>query len=281
MTSLRRARPPAAGAKKRRSPKASTSIACIAVLLTGAAAFADDLPPILVKAPAAGQKDATGEPVSSVYALTALDVTTIGDVFQYTEVTVAPNGNIEESGIRLRAFEGYGIYKVPAAAPQSGYIRGSVTDVSLLLGYNFSRDDYSLDLFAGPDIQNNWLAQFDPQDATQGTQVGVKGVAELWWTPTPQTLVFGLAEYSTAFETYFTQVKLGYDILSGKAPGKEIFIGPEFIALGDERFAQQRVGIHVTAIHIRSWNLEISGGYVYDNTLGSGAYSILELNTKF
>jgi hypothetical protein len=282
MTSLQRVRPLAATAQTRRGSKASISIACSALLLTGSAAFADDPPPLLVKAPSAAQTEASSEPVSSVYALTALDVTTIGDVFQYSEVTVAPlGGNIEESGIRLRAFEGYGIYKVPLDGGQSGYVRGSVTDGSLLLGYDFARDNYSLGLFAGLDVQNNWLAASDPQDAAQGTQLGAKGVAELWWTPTPQTLVFGLAEYSTAFQTYFTQAKLGYDVLSGKAPGKEIFIGPEFIALGDERFAQQRVGIHVTAIHMRSLNIEISGGYVHDDTLGSGAYSIVELNTKF
>ena len=108
-----------------------------------------------------------------------------------------------------------------------------------------------------------------------------KGVAELWWNPTPRTLIFGLGEYSTAFQTYFTQAKFGYDILSGKSPNNEIFIGPEFIALGDVRFAQQRVGIHITAIHIRSVNIELSGGYVHDDTLGSGAYSIVEINTKF
>jgi len=236
--------------------------------------------PLLVNAPPAEEQDKPDERVTSVFALLGLDVTSVGSVYEFGEITAAPSGNIDQSGVRLRGMEGYGIYKVAPGGGQAD-IRGTTADGSLLAGYGFVRDNYSVDLYAGLDVENDRLSAPDPQDRVQGTQVGVKGVGELWWTPTPQTLVFGLAEYSTAFQTYYAKAKLGYDALSGKQEGKEIFIGPEFIALGDERYSQQRIGIHVTAIHIRSVNLELSGGYLHDSNLGGGAYSIIEINTQF
>jgi hypothetical protein len=95
--------------------------------------------------------------------------------------------------------------------------------------------------------------------------------------PTANTLTYGEAEYSTAFRTYYTKAKVGFDISNGK----QIFLGPEVAALGDERSRQWRVGAHLTQMKLGSVQIDFSAGYANDNIVGAGAYSHVELSRNF
>ena len=64
----------------------------------------------------------------------------------------------------------------------------------------------------------------------QGTAVGPKVRGDIYINPTPRSVFSGEAEYTTAFQTYWTSAKYGYDVFS-----KGFFIGPEVVAFGDER----------------------------------------------
>lgn len=80
----------------------------------------------------------------------------------------------------------------------------------------------------------------------------------------------------TAFRTYYTEFKARYGVL-----GNEVFLGPQFIALGNERFDQWRVGLHLSGIKLGKLRVELAGGYLRESDLGSGAYGAIGANIQF
>ena len=187
---------------------------------------------------------------------------------------IAPFKDLDTSGLRFFMLGEAGTYKYPAGGTS---IRGVFEGGDALAGYGFEGDNYSINLLAGVSAVNHTLSEVDPENKVQGTRFGAKVRGDAWINPTPQTLTYGEAEYSTAFNTYFSKLKLGYDVTSGK----QIFVGPEVAALGDERFNQWRVGGHVTQMKWGRVQFDVSAGYAHDSVVGAGAYGTVEVSTNF
>ena len=191
----------------------------------------------------------------------------VGGLFAFSK-------DLDTSGPRLWIAGGAGWYRYPA---EQTNIQGVYSTGDLLGGYAFEGDNYEINLLAGGSAENDMLSQPDPQNRVQGTAVGVKGRADIWVNPTPQTLFYGEGEYSTAFQTWYTAAKYGFDITNGK----QIFFGPEVVYFGNERYNQWRVGAHLTQIKFGDVSLDISAGYMDDSSVGTGAYGHVELSTDF
>jgi opacity protein-like surface antigen len=187
---------------------------------------------------------------------------------------IAPYGDLNQSGLRLFILGQAGTYKYPG---DSGYIRGTYTGGDLLVGYGFEGDNYSINLLAGGNAANHMLSEIDVDNSVRGTAFGGKARADAWINPTPETLVAGEAEYSTAFRTYYSIAKLGYDVTAGR----RVFVGPEVVASGDERSNQWRVGGHITQLKVGKIQVDISGGYAHDSSIGAGGYTNVGFSTAF
>ncbi len=220
----------------------------------------------------AAPKSEDDEAAGKVLAFSAFDVSknsysgSIGTL-------IAPFRDLDTSGLRFWMFGDAGVYRYPAAG---GTIRGTYESGDVLAGYGFEGDFYSINLLAGFNAVNHTLSDVDVENRVQGTAFGAKVRADAWINPTPKTLTYGEAEYSTAFRTYYTRAKFGYDFTA-----KEIFFGPEVAALGDERFNQWRVGAHLTQVKFGKVQVDVSAGYANDSIVGSGAYGTVELSTHF
>ena len=187
---------------------------------------------------------------------------------------IAPVTDLDTSGPRLFIMAEGGTYKY---AVDGGSIRGIEAAGTLLAGHAFEGDNYSVNLLVGANAINHMLSAIDPTNSVQGTAFGVKARADAWVNPTPQTLVYGEAEYSTAFRSYFAKAKFGYDVTQAQ----QVFIGPEVAASGNQRYDQWRIGAHVTQLQIGRINMDISAGYAHDSTVGASAYGTTEFSTKF
>jgi len=213
------------------------------------------------------------EEASRVLAFSAFDVSK----YSYSGIAgalIAPFKDLDTSGLRFFMLGDTGVYKYPA---EGKFIRGAYESGDVLVGYAFEGDFYSINLLAGANAVNHTLSDIDPENKVQGTAFGVKVRADAWINPTPKTLAYGEAEYSTAFQTYFTKAKFGYDFTSGK----EIFVGPEVVRLGDERFNQLRIGSHITQMKFGKIQVDVSAGYAHDSIVGNGAYGNVEVSTNF
>jgi hypothetical protein len=221
------------------------------------------------KAPVADE----AEDVSRVLAFSTFDVAkhSYGGL---AGALIAPFQDLDKSGLRVFMLGEAGTYRYPA---EGSFIRGVYEAGDVLAGYGFEGGFYSINLLAGLNAINHTLSAVDLTNSVQGTEFGLKVRSDAWINPTPMTLTYGEAEYSTAFRTFYTKAKYGYDFTGGK----EIFFGPEVGFLGDQRFTQWRVGAHVTQIKFGKVQLDFSAGYAKDSIVGAGAYGTVELSTNF
>jgi hypothetical protein len=242
----------------------------LAVLLAGAqSALAADMP---VKA--AG---AAADPIDYGNIYLGTDVNTNGGLVGYSGLLYAPGG-MDYSGFRLAVFGLYGKYqydKNDDGPPQT--FKARFGSVDLLAGYSKVWDSGSVTLAIGGNYQNHDVSPFDPTNPVQGQAFGAKVQADFYMNPTALTLVTGIASYSTAFHTYYSILKGGYDFF-----GKGFFIGPEVVALGNERTDQQRIGIGVYDIKLANRvSLNISGGFLHERGEPDGAYSTATIDFTF
>jgi hypothetical protein len=156
-------------------------------------------------------------------------------------------------------------------------IKGWFETGDFLIGYGTNSDNFSANFLIGLNVQNQVLSQSDPGNPVQGTRAGLKLQGDFYANPTPQTMLFGLAEYSTAFASYYSEFKAGYELFGLR----EVFIGPHLLVEGNQQYEQWRVGGHVTGIKLGSMELGVAGGYLVDTRNGPGLYGMVNLDIKF
>jgi outer membrane immunogenic protein len=190
----------------------------------------------------------------------------IGGLFAFSK-------DIDTSGPRMWITGGAGAYQYPAGGQQ---IRGVYSTGDLLGGYAFEGNNYEINLLAGATAENDMLSAYDTSNPVNGTAVGPKVRGDIWINPTPKSLFYGEAEYTTAFQTYYTSAKYGYDVFN-----KGFFLGPEVTSFGDQRFDQWRVGAHVTQLQFGQVEVDLSAGFAHDSVVGEGAYGHVEMSREF
>jgi hypothetical protein len=230
-------------------------------------AFAADLP---VKAPVAA-----ADPIDYGNLYFGVDANTNGGLVGYSGLLYAPGG-MDNSGLRIALFGLYGKYRYTNDDDGSTF-NGRFASVDALVGYSRVLENGSVTLAIGANYQDQRVSPVDPDNPVQGEKLGFKVQGDFSVNPTERTLVSGIASFSTAFNTYYSILKGGYDFF-----GKGFFIGPEVVALGNERTDQQRVGLHITDIAVAnrvSWS--ISGGWLHERNERDGAYVTTTVDFTF
>jgi len=101
----------------------------------------------------------------------------------YSGVTIAPYGDIHENGVRLRAAGGYGGYDYEGARAS---FKATTYFSEALVGYHWRLGALTAKTFAGLSVIDHDVratkgeAGRDRDNEVQGTEVGPKGVVELW-----------------------------------------------------------------------------------------------------
>lgn len=187
---------------------------------------------------------------------------------------IAPFGDLDTSGIRVQIMGEGGAYSYPVTG---GSIDGITTGGSVLAGYGFEGDNYSINLLAGANAVNHMLSAIDTTNPVNGTAVGAKVLANARVNPTPATLISGEGEYSTAFDTYATNAKFGIQVFGIAG----LFIGPEAGLSGDEQSNQWRVGGHLTEFTLGPLQVALAAGYANDSDNGVSPYGHVEVSGTF
>jgi hypothetical protein len=113
----------------------------------------------------------------------------------------------------------------------SGILYKGISETGdFLAGYGFEGDSQCPGWASG---ENDNLSAVDPTNKVVGTQFGAKGRFDAWVNSTPQTLVYNEDKGSSAFFTYYSKTKLGYE-----SPTASRFLWGPSPVLGNERFFQ-------------------------------------------
>lgn len=148
----------------------------------------------------------------------------------YSGVTLAPLGEIDRDGLRLRSGGGYGQYRY--SGHRSGDPRGTtrkylgtVTYVDALVGYQQQFGPLTAKAFVGIAAIDHAITPGDPIALggllAQGMDYGAKGVLELWLNLGRNAWTSLDASWTSAHQTYSARWRIGYRLAAPMSIGVE------------------------------------------------------------
>ncbi len=175
----------------------------------------------------------------------------------YSGFITALNGNGSTDGF---LFRGDGVY---VNVDESG----QVWDGDVYIGYQRQFNNVEVAGFIGADFQR---LPNSPGSKTQGYETGLKLAASVETDRHARLVGIWCGNYSTAFDTFWTKGRLGYN-------WKSVLIGPEAAILGNDSFRGERVSgfisIPVGAPFGRPLALDFVGGYQWVTSFETSADS--------
>ena len=133
-----------------------------------------------------------------------------------------------------------------------------------MLGYQWLFPRVAVSALLGPEVD----IEAESADALRAarTRFGVRGHAELWAHPTPETLATATAIAGSARAHLWSRISGGYAFWPG------VFVGPEPAFYARDDYREWRLGAHVTGLTWGQLNIRFSGGLLQSNDDRTGAY---------
>jgi hypothetical protein len=207
-------------------------------------------------------------------------------LYWYTAAIAAVNGDIAKSGFLLRTYGSIAAFEYATTAV-AGTVDGELWQVDVMPGYQFVRGNATFGGYAGVDFQQARLSPNDPTNQVNGTATGVKVEGHVYlYADATQPIEAGLAgQYSTAFDTYYAELRVGARLLD------KLFVGPDASVDGDTGYDAQRLGGYAkyTFELVKDMPLDMTliaghqfvsgGGSGFGG--GAGTFGTLEFDTNF
>jgi len=183
----------------------------------------------------------------------------------------SPNG-LDHDGFAFKAMLGGGNYRYISGALDNAEVNGRLLTVSILPGWRFVHGKLFVTVFAGLDLQNHQLTPDDPSAGLRGSYIGVRGNLELWYEPTPSTMIAADGSVSTIGASYNARVAFGWRLFD------RYYLGPEVqgFSAGDN-YRQFRAGLHLTGLRTQVFEWSASAGWATDSDDRDGLYGKLGL----
>lgn len=197
-------------------------------------------------------------------------------IYGYAGGVVAFNRNLNRDGWLLRISGGgghYDYYRSVGLKQGVDFENGNIS-----IGYQAFLGTVRVSGYVGADVEHH--DNNDPLAKIHGTKWGVKGQGEIFAPIGNVGYAYLLGTVSSVWNNYLVMGKLGYNLTNA------ISVGPEVMALGNERFDAVRTGPFISFAILPNVDLIISGGYTWDtraNSLNdnSGGYGNLHLRALF
>lgn len=206
-------------------------------------------------------------------------------LYWYKEAVVAVNRDMAKSGFLVRLYGSVAVYDYADTAGAT--IDGTLWQMDVMPGYQFVRGPGTFGGFIGFDFQDSQLSPNDPTNPVRGTAAGLKVEGHYYLQDDKQPIEASLVgEYSTAFETYYAELRVGARLT------EKLSLGPAAEVDGTTGYNAQRLGVYATYAFDRAKNVPLAvtivGGHQFVSgdgqagpAGGAGTYGTLELSTNF
>jgi hypothetical protein len=206
-------------------------------------------------------------------------------LYWYKEAIVAVNRDMAKSGFLVRLYGSVAIYDY--VGPTGATIDGTLWQFDAMPGYQFVRGAETFGGFIGLDYQDSLLSPNDPTNPVRGTAMGLKVEGHYYFQDDKQPFEASLVgEYSTAFETYYAELRVGARLT------EKLSLGPAAEVDGTTGYNGQRLGGYATyafdlakdvplSVTVLGGHQFVSGDGQAGPAGGAGTYGTLELTTNF
>jgi len=190
--------------------------------------------------------------------------------FAYGGLLFAPGG-IDQDGFLVKLMLSGGIYRYNASSLGGEQVYGFETKTQILPGWRQKRGNLEVKFFFGPDIEQHRLRPDDPSNNLRGHSFGLRFAAELWYEPTPATMVAADVSLSSIATSNSARVGYGWRVL------EQFYAGPEIALFASEGYRHFRIGAHFTALKTEATEWLAAGGWAHDSEGRSSLYARLGL----
>ena len=172
--------------------------------------------------------------------------------FGHAGMVWSPQG-LDREGFALKMLFGGGYYGYRSGALNNMGVTGRQLGLAVMPGWRFVRNGWIVSVFGGLDVQAHRVWPDDPGAGLKGGYTGFRTAAELWFNPTPQTMISADASYSTIGSSYNARAAFGWTFL------RLFYIGPEVQGfMTANNYRQFRAGMHLTSFKTKmteEWSL--------------------------
>ncbi len=200
----------------------------------------------------------------------------------FAAITYAPfSGGMDESGPRFRIESAYGSFYYfqnqigQVGVPPSTIVDGNYLSLSTLMGYAYVSDGLSASGFIGANYQHSGLSVNDTSNPTSGARGGVAFSGDADYRPIKSWSILGVGAYSTANNSWFSILGVGYEV------SPEVFLGPEVASSGNDFSHRISGGGRLRGVKVGAVIVGVAGGFQHDTKIGNGGYGALQLSAPF
>lgn len=172
-----------------------------------------------------------------------------------------PNG-ANKDGFILRMFLSESLERY---TDRFGKYQTQISRAYLLPGYMFRIGRMEAQFLVGPDLEADFLFQNGRPDRGR-SRFGIRGIADLWWEPTPEVMVQYALSGTTIDSGYNTRIAAGWRLFDS------FWIGPEAAVSSDYFSRQTRLGVHLTGLRTNEYEWTFAAGRVSDDFGREGVY---------
>ena len=193
--------------------------------------------------------------------------------FLYGGTLWSPSG-LNADGFTLKLIANGGGYSYFSDGLQTE-IHGTTISGAALPGWRFVRDTLTVNLFAGPAVQDYRLSPYDPGSRLHGLYAGAQAATDIWYQPAANVMAAVNGSVASIGPTGSLRGALGYRLFDA------LFAGPESEMLWCGNFEQFEVGAHLTGLHVNASEWSAAGGWARDSDRRTGPYVRLGISVKY
>lgn len=197
--------------------------------------------------------------------------------FMYGGLLIAPGG-FDQDGPMLKLLYSGGLYRDNSDSLGDDDVIGSELIGAVLPGWRIKRAGVEAKFFFGLDFERHRLWPDDPGNPLRGNAIGARIAVEIWYEPTPATMITGSLSLTTIATNNSARLAYGWHILDDFLGG--FYVGPEIQYFASDGYRHLRLGMHVTDMKTDNYEWSAAGGWTADSDGRAGPYLRLGFMTR-
>jgi hypothetical protein len=183
-------------------------------------------------------------------------------------------GGFEQDGLLLKILLSSGLYRYDSEFLGARVI-GAEGLAQILPGWRIKRGNAEFKFFMGPEFQKHRLWPDDPTNHLRGNSFGLRTAVEIWYEPTPDTMVAADLSLSSIATSNSARAAYGWRVFDEMLGG--LYVGPEIQYFGSDGYRHLRLGAHVTSLKTDDIEWSAAGGWAEDSQGRASPYLRLNL----
>ena len=199
--------------------------------------------------------------------------------FAFGGLLIAPGG-FEQDGFMLKLLLSGGFYRYTAGSLGGDEVIGAEWLAQALPGFRIKRGNAEIKIFFGPELQKHKLWPDDPDNRLRGQTFGLRMASELWYEPTPASLIASDASISSIATSHSARLAYGWRVADEIFNGNGFYVGPEAQYFGSDGYRHWRLGLHITSLKTEATEWSAGGGLARDSNGYSSPYVRLSVSSR-